>query len=382
MLPLGLSTSERAAFEATLRTSYERRVEILILDMAQNTLATITHRLLDGQVVVDADADVTRSASLTLLDPTHSLNFDTESPDDGALFLDRMIRVNYCVYVPALARWIEVPVFTGPVTSLERDGAQVQIEAQGKESIARQAVWNPYTKPKGAVVVDVIKDLMQRRAGENRFDLPTGTARLTKPVTLPREAIVWDEAKKLASYRGLWYDGRGWLRMQDTSASPVFTFKTGDGGLVLTRPKVSFSTEDVKNVVSVTGGVPKGSKTAVRGAAYAPASHPLNHGRLGRNGVPRYMVEFVEDDTLRTTAEASRRADQILAPLLLETVQVQFDAMPVPHLEPHDVVSLRTDDFSADFRLRQFTIPLVSGSPMPVGYYRKLTPKSRKIRRR
>ena len=377
MLPLGLSTSERAAFEATLRTSYERRVEVLILDMAQNTLATITHRLLDGQVVVDADADVTRSASLTLLDPTHSLNFDTESPDDGALFLDRMIRVNYCVYVPALARWVEVPVFTGPVTSLERDGAHVQIEAQGKESIARQAVWNPYTKPKGAVVVDVIKDLMQRRAGENRFDLPTGTARLTKPVTLPREAIVWDEAKKLASYRGLWYDGRGWLRMQDPSASPVFTFKTGDGGLVLTRPQVSFSAEDMKNVVSVTGGIPKGSKTAVRAVAHASTTHPLNHGRLGRNGVPRYMVEFVEDDTLTTTAQAQARADAILAPLLLETVQVQFDSMPVPHLEPHDVVSLRTDDFSANFRLRQFTIPLVTGSPMPVGYVRKLTPKRR-----
>ena len=377
MLPLGLSTSERAAFEATLRTSYERRIQILILDMAQNVLSTVSHRLLDGQVVVDADADVTRSASLTLLDPTHTLNFDTDSPDDGALFLDRMVRINYCVHVPALARWVEVPVFTGPVTSLERDGAQVQIEAQGKESIARQAVWNPYTKPKGAVVVDVIKDLMQRRAGENRFDLPTGTARLTKPVTLPREAIVWDEAKKLASYRGLWYDGRGWLRMQDTSASPVFTFKTGDGGLVLTRPKVSFSTDDVKNVVSVTGGIPKGSKTAVRAVAHAPTTHPLNHGRLGRNGVPRYMVEFVEDDTLTTTAQAQARADAILAPLLLETVQVQFDSMPVPHLEPHDVVSLRTDNFSANFRLRQFTIPLVTGSPMPVGYVRKLTPKRR-----
>lgn len=382
MLPLGLTTAERAAFEATLRTSYERRIEILILDMEQNTLATITHRLLDGQVVVDADADVTRSASLTLLDPNHTLNFDTDSPDDGALFLDRMIRIHYCVHVPALSRWVEVAVFTGPVTSLSRDGAQLQVEAQGKESIARQAVWNPYTQPKGAVVVNVIKDLMKRRAGENRFDLPTGTARLSKAVTLPREAIVWDEAKKLASSRGLWYDGRGWLRMQNPSASPVFSFKAGDGGLVLTRPQVSFSADDMKNVVSVTGGVPKGAKSAVRAVAHAPSTHPLNHGRLGRNGVPRYLVEFVEDDTLTTAAQAQARADAILAPLLLETVQVQFDAMPVPHLEPHDVVSLRTDEFSTDFRVRQFTIPLVSGSPMPVGYYRKLTPNRRKSRKR
>lgn len=382
MLPLGLTSSERAAFEAALRTSYERRIEILILDMEQNTLATVTHRLLDGQVVVDADAEVTRSASLTLLDPNHTLNFDTDSPDDGALFLDRMIRIHYCVQVPALNRWIEVPVFTGPVTSLSRDGAQLQIEAQGKESLARQAVWNPYTKPKGAIVVDVVKDLMKRRAGENRFDLPTGTVRLTKAVTLPRDAIVWDEAKKLSGYRGLWYDGRGWLRMQDSSSSPVFTFKAGDGGLVLTRPQISFSTEDVKNVVEVTGAVPKGAKSAVRGVASAPSTHPLNHIRLGRSGVPRYLVEFVQDDTVTTAAEARSRAEKILAPLLLETVQVQFDSMPVPHLEPHDVVSLRTDEFSTNFRLKQFTIPLTSGSPMPVGYYRKLTPKRRKTSKR
>lgn len=382
MVPLGLTTAERTAFEATLRSSHERRVEILILDMEQRTLSTIHHTILDGQVVVDSESDVTRSASVTFLDPNRTLNFDTESPDDGAIFLDRMIRIHYCVFVPSLDRWVEVPVFTGPVTSVSRDGAEVSIECQGKEALANQAVWNPYTKPKGAYVVNVLRDLLARRAGENRFDLPSDRSRLSKAITLPREANVWEEAKKIAGSRPLWYDGRGWLRWQNPSNSPVFTFRTGDGGSILTRPSVSYTTDDVKNIVHVTGAVPKGSKSAITAVAHAPAGHPLNHGRLGRSGVNRYLVDFVEDDTLTTKARAQSRADSLLSLQLLQAVEVQFDAMPIPHLEPWDVVTLKTDDYTTDFRMRQFTIPLTSGNPMPVGYLRKLTPNRGRIRKK
>ena len=381
MLTLDLTTAERKAFEATLRSSYERRIDVLLWNTEQDTSSTSSNRRLDGQVVVDATQDVTRSASLTLYDPEDKLNFDTESPSDGAIYMDRMIRIEYCVYVPALSRWVDVPIFTGPVTKLSRDGAIVSVECQGKEVLAKGAVWKPITFKKGARRIDVVRSLMRNRAGENRFMFPNDPSKITKAVTLPRQAVVWDEAKRLAGGRGLWYDGRGWLRMQSYSTSPVFAFRSGDDGTVLTRPNVSFSTDEVKNVIHVTGGIPKGKKTAVSAVASAPKSHPMNHNRLGRNGVPRYMVEFVEDTNLTTTKDAQKRADAMLAPRLLEAVEVQFDAMPIPHLEPWDVVSLRTDEFSTNFRLKQFTIPLTSGNPMPVGYLRKLTPNRRRIRR-
>lgn len=381
VLTLGLTNAERALYEEALRSPHRRRIDLTVQDLAGNALAPISHMLLDGQVIVDAGAEVTRSASLTLHDPTSTLNFDTDSPDDGALYLDRAIQIEYCVYVEALSRWVEVPVFTGPITKLSRDGGSVSLELQGKETLAMGAVWNPYTAYKGGLMVSRVRDLMQKRAGETKFDFPNDAARIAQTVTLPRDAVVWDEAKKMTGSRGLWYDGRGWLRMQSYSTSPVYVFRDKDGGDVLTRPSVSFTTDDVKNVVEVLGAIPKGKKTNIRAVAHAPASHPMNHGRLGRNGVPRYMVEFVQDDNITTQKRAQEVANAMLAPRLLETVEVQFDAMPIPHLEPWDVVAIRTDEFSTDFRLRQFTIPLTSGSPMPVGYLKKLTPNRGKVRK-
>ena len=85
MQSLALTAEERRAFEEALRSTYVRRITVSVTDLDGNVLSALTPVLLDGQVVVDADAEVTRSATLSFLDPSHSLSFDTDSPDDGAL---------------------------------------------------------------------------------------------------------------------------------------------------------------------------------------------------------------------------------------------------------------------------------------------------------
>lgn len=386
MRSLGLTATERAAFHDALRASHTRRTDLALTNLDGDPLGDLSGRLLDGQVVVDMDAEVTRTASLSLLDPDRTLNFDTDSPDDGAMFLDRMLRITYRVRIDG--GWVDVPLFLGPVTKLDRAGDVVEVEAQGKEALAMGAAWRPFTVSKGTPKVIAIRRIMRERAGESRFSLPDLKAKLPESVSLGRYSVPWNAAQKIADGqdRQLFYPGDGRLELRRWPERPVWTFRDGDGGDVVSGLTVGHSQERVRNTVVVTGGKPKGRKDRVRAQAVAPAGHALSPQRLGRtNGqgefVPRYLVERFEDDGIRSQSEARTKANRMLRDLLREETDVAFDALPIPHLDPGDLVRAEADGIAAEFRLRAFSIPLGSqGGVMSVGYLRKTKIRRGRIR--
>jgi hypothetical protein len=392
VLTLGLTSGERRAFEEALRASHTRKVEVDVLDLNGKVLSSISSVILDGQVNVDADAEVSRSLTLSFLDPAHALNFDTDSPDDGAVYADRMLRVRYGVHVEKLGRYVWVPVFEGPVTGLSRDGAVVQVEAQGKEALVKGAVWKPLTLKKGMSVVGALRTLMEQRGGETKFNTPSALNAAGKHITLPktislvRLSNIWTNAKRLARSinRQLFYNGAGVLVLREWPSAVAFTFTQGDGGAIISEPSIKYELGEIVNVVEVNGQPPAGKKGAIHAVAIAPRSHPLNPVRLGRTNAPRYLVEVVDDSDIRSDAGALRVAKRTLEDRLLEAVEVSFDSLPIPHLDPGDKVRLRTDSFSVTFRLRKFSIPLApSGAPaMSVGYLKRLTPTRRQRKRK
>ena len=387
-----LSASDYNAFVAALADPHAIRVDVAVLTLDEEELSRITPDILDGQVDVDADADVTRSLTMTLLDPTHSLQLDSDSPDDGALYADRLIQVVYSVLVPSLADRVDVEVFTGPIVAFQRAGDEVTLEAQGKESLAMGWIWRPLHIKKGARKVDAIRTILSERGGERRFDLPDLATRLPKPIGLGRAAAAWPRARAVARSmnRQLYYDGRGTCRLRIRPRRPVFTFRADDvGRLNITGPvTVTHDFTEVRNAVWIKGGRPKGEKKAVEAFAVAPKGHPLSPIRLGRTNadgdvVPRYLVEERSNDHIRSKAEAQRRAEALLDDVLLETLGVSFTALPVPHLDPLDVVRVVTGDFTANVRIRQFSLPLAASGQMTVGYIERVSkPAKRQIRHR
>lgn len=377
MIPLGLTSQQRGWLEATLASSHAMRVTVTLQNLAGSHKANLSKMFDGGQITVDMDADVTRSAQITLVDPQGTLSFDSDSPSDTAMYLDDMIAIEYGVFVPQLDRWVDIPVFTGPIVKLERDEETVTIEAQGKESLAMGAAWRTFTRKKGTNRLDAIKDILRVLAGETRFNFENSSNRIGKDVAVGRETVPWNEAKRLTKAFGkqIFYDGDGVCRLRSYPQSSVFTFREGDGGTVVTTPKVSYDSSEVKNIIWVKGGLPKGAKKKISVHRVAPTTHPLNPSRLGRNGVPRYLLEVVEDDTIRSKIDAQVLGDQILYDRLLQSIEVKFDAMPIPHLEPGDLVTINTGEYSATFRLRAFSIPLVAGDAMQVGYTKRIPPK-------
>jgi len=402
MLPLNdLTHAERGKYEAALFASHALRVQIEIQSLEGKPLADRSKMLLDGQVDVDAGADVTRSASLSFYDPDHSLNFDSNSPSDGVLYADRMIQITYGINVPALGQWVDVPIFTGPVTKLDRSEDVVNVECQGKEALAGAgdtgvAAWHKLTLKKGHSKAKAIKEILAELAGETRFDIPEVAANLPHDLSIGGDDSPWRHASRLAKSmeRQLFYDGRGVLRLRRPPDNPLFTFRQNHA--ITAPPQLAFATEQMRNTVRVKGGPPKGAKTdddpdtntpkkvpGVTASVTAPRQHPLSPWKLARNGVPRFLLEVVDNDHIRSNKEAKRVANRVLNDRLEEALDVTLESLVVPHLDPGDLVRVSTDDLAATFRLRRYTIPLSAGGTMSVGFHKNI-PKvnARRIRRR
>lgn len=365
---------------------------LLDLDMNEIPGGDVSARLEDGQVTFDADADVTRGLDLDLLDPLGALHLDSDSPDAGAMFADRMIRVKYHVIDPLRTVRYTTPLFTGPITALERNGIEVKVECQGKEVFGLSPVWNEKTFKKGSNLVGTIRVLLRDFMGETHFNLPTSGA-VTKK-TLPRNVSVggddklpWKVAKDLAASVGyqLYFDGMGVCQMRPMPKGSIFTFRTGPGGSIKSNPDVGFDIAKIINAVEIFGKKPtkkKGKPTRSRPhfKIVAPRNHPLSPWKLGRKGGPRYLPHIIEDDGVTTNAEAKRYAQRELARGLLESVDVAYDTVTIPSIEELDVVTVKTSKFTTDHRARKFAIGLRSSADSSMGYVKNVKPNVSGIR--
>ncbi len=380
MIDLGLKAEDRRAFMAALQDTHEARTSVEILDRDEGDPIDLTDRVVGGSVDVDATEAIDRTLNLELSDDDKAFHFVPQGPGEFSLYADNFIRVKRGIYVDALRRWVDVPVFCGPIETVEPGGHTVNVTAMGKESLGLEPslAWRPQHIPKGHLVVDAIHDVLAE-GGERRFDFPKHKLKLKKPVSVGRTSERWKVASKLAVSldRQLFYDGRGKARLRAYPKHPGFTFRTGTDGNVATRPVFTYDISRVRNVVEVLGPEPEGHEKRIRFVAMANPAHPLSPQKLARHDAPRYLVERLEPDHIQRTEQARTQAERKLDDLLRGEVDVSFDAVPVYTLEPGDEVALNIDGAVLHFRLQRFSLPLIAGA-MSVGYTRRLGVRKRK----
>lgn len=394
MYALPYTPTQIAAILATLRSSHRMQIGVRVLNRSEKVIEQLdvpAAQMIEGEVTVDARADITRSLSMSFLDPKRRLGFDASSPARGAIFADNMLSVHYGVLVSSIG-WVEIPVFWGPVTNFDRDQAVVEIEAQGKEALALDPhfVTQGYTLKKGRRVDNAIRDVMDR-VGETRYNLPDLPQRLPNVRAVEPEDEPWDVVK--FGWEGgtkVWH-GKGKKRHREREtvefnglislAGPMYAFYAGDGRLTVRRrnravvlelrsardlaaaPKVSFDALAARNTIVVTGAkITKGNRhIQTRGSAHLQPGHPLSPYALARNGKLRHMTEFVAVDGLKTNAACDARASVLLAEKQDEGLELEFDCLPFPMLEENDYVRVVTESYTVEMPLKQFTIPLTPG---------------------
>lgn len=366
--PLRLAEADKITYMTGLTQAHTIRVRTDILDMDHNLMGRTTGRVLSGQVDVDTSQAITRSCALTVLDPDHLLNLDSSATFGGSLFLDRMVRISYGVKSAGLD-WVDVPIFTGPISDLRRDGDVVTLAARGKEVLLLGPASTHRTWKAGSYKTSVLADVLAM-FGERFTDISHMSTKTTKPISLAPTTIPWDLVQSIARSWGsgrVVYDGAGYARFQTPNNAPQWTFRGGTGGTLLSKPRVAYDITDVRNFVVVTGATPTKGGKAVVGLAHAPSAHPLSADSLGRGGVRRYLREDIQDNTITTQAAANARAQQELESRLNTGLQLDFTGMVIPFLEPHDVVAVEHGAWSTSSALTTYTIPLTANGTMSIG---------------
>ena len=364
MIPLGLSAVDQAAFERGLLISHEVDVQVSILDLDHRLVGSASGRVLSGQVDIDTTQTVDRSCRVQVLDPDNTLGLDTGEPSSVALYADRMVQIVYRVRSSKLPRWVGVPVFTGFITGLERTGELVDITGHGKEARLSGPCSLVYNLPKGIKKTTIIKALLAA-GGETQMAIPDLPALATVPTSVAPVDALWERAQGWVRSLGmrLIYDGRGVARLVPLNPPVAWRFaanKDGQLGSLVSQPRLASDTTHIRNLVVVTG------KDGLQAQASAPAAHPLSAQRLKRGGKPWHSREDVQDSGIESVKVAREVAEAKLSELLQGSMDVQFSALPIPHLEPWDRITVAPMGWSWPTSIQKLTLPL-DGSAMTVG---------------
>jgi len=377
--------AEMRALKPLLGKNHRVDVILQFMDLSHNHISDQSDRLMGGQVNIDTTGESTRTASMDLRDPENRLKLDDNAPADGSLFFTKMFRIIFVVSPPDNSVHYAVPIFTGPISKVTRNGPIVSVECQGKESLSFASIWAGRTLKKGIKKTEAILKVMGW-TGETKFKFIDKDARIGGTgisAARTKKFTFWKLAKMLANSMNLqlFYDGRGVLRLRRIPGHSVYTFR--DDGVMLTPPQVNYEmNEEFCNAVEIIGGKPKGSKKKVKYKLVAPRSHPLSPWNIGRNGTPRYVPKIIEDDSIKSHKIARARAKRELQNSLVESVDVSFDSLPVPMLEELDYCRYNSNDSHGTFRLKQMSIPLTVDGTSSIGYLKKVKPRYKGTRRR
>lgn len=388
MMPLGLTASELRQYHARLFLPHDFTVDVDVLYLDERPKGRLDAEFIDGQVNIQPDsAAISRTATFTIHDPTHSLSLDPESPWEGAVYFDRMVRVRHTVLMP----WGPVTAvpFVGPMTKLSREGSTLTIECQDKAVLAIEGR-PPMRRKKGTKAVAAIHDFMWA-TGERNFRFQVSDEirkkRLDQDYSVGWSASPWSVCQKIASKLGcqLVYACDGALLLREAPSTVALWYDATD---LTTGLKIDFDASSVRNHVRVTGQIPAKPKQKKKAKKFTETAtprskHPMSpkNPNFQRNGAPLWRPLLIEDTSIKKHGEAERRAESELARALPVEVKAAWDALPVFHLDKGDLIGVHTDagDFKAP--LREGSLPLGIGGDASMGRAKRVSKPRRTGRR-
>ena len=386
MKNLGLTAAQNTAYLARLFSSHDYRIAVDLLTLDETPAGSLV--LLDGQINIQAGEAVRRTASITVSDAAGMLDTTgVTALEDGTVGPSRLVRLTHIIEVPATqvgntlvgAFTVAVPCFIGPPSTMNRNGAEVSLELQDKTALAIRGT-SAYTAAKGTNARSAIRDILAKKTGEFRFNLGTGTRRLSKAyaVGLADEASPWAVASKIASAElgmQLIYscDGYATLRTKPATSQITLPYLTAQAA-----SSTDFTT--VNNFVQVSGKKTTTTTKTASGSTVTTTTQPqatsqiangiLSPAALARKGVARLLPKVIAEDAYTTLAQVKWKADLELSGSDQFEGNPTFASVPIFHLDADDIVTVLGESGSMAVRLEQASIPLGTSGDMSIGTHR------------
>lgn len=381
---LGLSAADLAAVVRCFGLPHRMRRTVRILELDHTPVEDVSVAFYDGQVNVNAGQGdgVSRSATVSLFDPTHAVGLDTANPGDGVVSPRYLMELKRGMYVDELARWVDIPAGVFWFTAPKRAGDILSIEGQGKEALARYGAIGQISFTASANKMTVIRTVLGA-IGETRFRLEPTTAKLGVAKTMTYDSNPWAFCQSIAASMGrqLFYDAEGYVVCRTVPSSAVFTFRQGNGGTIRSEPEFTYG--EPFNYVMATGATPKGKNVPLRTSARVAATHP---NYLTRNGKFVPLRYDVSNDKLTTTTQIAALARSTLATVVTDTQTGGWESSPVWHLDEGDIVTVTdaidehgTDaSYTLPVRMTSWSFPLTLGAQSN-GANRRVSRTSRRL---
>ena len=409
----GVDLSKNKAFTDAIRGEHQQAIRVTFLDvnlnkstnesslntcLCNNPDKNVTNFISDGNVDVDVDRLIRRTAELTILNPDgrftprRSIDVDTDADSDkkpepsliGYVYLNRYVRIERGVHLRNNQHiYAVVGTFMIDIAEIiaERNMTVVNLTLSdlGKR-LSKSYFSSPYKYPEGTLYNDIIRDILDDAGVPN--NLIGGIDELTSRDLADRKI-----KKVLKFERG---DSRGEKLKElcdkwdiDAYFNPYGKFVTEDKVLSKRNaPRWEFSSEDVGEgngmilsiqrtlsddnlfnhiIVVGTGNDKKTYVSKIRNDSNSKMS-------INQIGDRAY---YLETDRASSQAETDTIANRHWKKRLSLEESVALDVVCVPFLEGNDIITIsdptytkiysnKNNNKGKRYRLKRFNIPLVT----------------------
>jgi hypothetical protein len=328
--------------------------------------------ILDGDVQLDATADVRSTLDLTTTDTWTKKADGLLTPYGNEIFVERGID-----YSDGTTEWVSLGYFR--IDEVEQQTApRGTVRIAGVDRMA-QVIESRLTVPEPFDAGDQVSDVFTRLINTDTIDLTRVFAGTTMPIEYDYDSMPSIGAAATAGAAAndsrydfltqvitpadkvMFFDHRGYLvvRSRMSSTQPVFTIDAGRQG-VLTALTRGLSRKAFYNGVVASGDAVDGVSTPPKWIlTNLDASDPLRWG--GPFGaIPRfYTSPFIVDFSGAESAATSLLSRYVGLPY-----SVNLQAVPNPALETLDLIEVNAGDGMEKHILDKLTIPLTTALPM------------------
>lgn len=400
---LTLTSGESSFLQEATERFWKTTIEIVnrTTGVVVKTIETTYDDLLDGEklavtggnVRVDTNAEVLRTLSLELVDPSKEL---TVGPGQ-ILWLDKLIKVYRGYKIPS--PWGSGGYTTWPLGVFLLNGAP-EIDATGGRRVIRiqagdkSCLANGNPRGKFKLSTRIAQSTTKKAAikaiaegatwGETLFNLtPESTATVPFDLSWPDVESPWAAAQRVNEFvetgdkiTHLYYDPYGYLTLEmdpgpDLASLPsVWTIRPVDSGpSQLVGAKLVSDILQLRNAVRVKWGSDRYAPGSVM-VSDSDANSATYTGSIGwliedwKGGRPDELIRNLSEATARANFEKKRR--------LSYQERVPMTILEHPALEPWDVVSVTESqaDINAKYQLLSFTIDLGASGVMQAEAWR------------
>jgi hypothetical protein len=353
-----------ADFAPIVSGSHTAKFRAVAVDGYQDgsTPTGVEMRLIEGEVELDATADIRGAGSVTLAEKWPTVRNISLAPYGSEVFLARGVDLG-----GAGVLWAALGYYR--ITEIEQDDSARGPVALSLEDRMSTIIDSRFLAPRqwlqgtpvGDIVDEVVLEIYPNATIE--YDDDSNLSELGRSLIV--EESRYEVLTTIATGLGkiVYWNGDGKLVFESIpdEGDPIWVVNAGPGG-VLVEAQRSLSRDGVYNAVVVTG---EGADDIppVRAVAYdAQESSPTFFGGpFGR--VPR----FYSSPFITTQAQAESAAVSLLRQSLGAPYDVGVSAVPNPALKPYDVIRVVYNDGTRELHVvEKVTIPLVNDDALGI----------------